>query len=133
MAAVTTVAPSLVSPTGEARIRRGQATADITAGQAVAIDGSPSSARFETALGLAEDETTAIGLALKNATEGELIDVLIDGEMGGFSGLTPGALLSVVDGDLDSTAPTGATRFVAWNATTVMVVGGMATPAAGGG
>lgn len=133
MAAVTTVAPSLVSPTGEARIRRGQATEDVAVGQALAIDGSPSSARFETALGLAADEESAVGLALKNAKEGEIVDVLIEGEMGGFSGLTPGALLSVSGGDLDDTAPAGATRFLAWNATTVMVIGGLATPPAGGG
>ena len=133
MAVITTVAPSLVSPVGEARIRRGEATEDIDAGQAVAIDGAPTNARYETALGLASSAADAVGLALKSVRQGEVVDVLIDGEMGGFADLTPGDLLSVTSGDLNDTAPAGSTRFLAWNATTVMVLGGMATPAAGGG
>lgn len=124
MAAITSVAPSLVTPVGESRIRRGQATEAISAGEAVALDGTPTSARFETAYGLAATEATAIGIALKNAASGELVDVLIDGEMGGYSGLTPGAQLSVVNGVLNDTAPAGASlrTFVAYNATTVIVL-----------
>lgn len=124
MAAITSVAPNLVTPAGEARIRRGEATEAITAGQAVAYDGAPSSARFETAFGLAASETTAVGIALKDTAAGEAVDVLIDGEMGGYSGLTAGAQLSVVTGVLNDTAPAGASlrTFLAHNATTVIVV-----------
>lgn len=124
MAAITYVAPSLVTPAGEARIRRGEATVDINAGQVVALNGAPSSARFETAYGLAADATTAIGLALKTVKAGGVVEVLIDGEMGGFAGLTPGAQLGVATGTLDSTAPAGASRrtFVAYNASTVIVL-----------
>lgn len=121
MAAITYVAPSLVSPVGENAIRRGQATEDISAGEAVAYDGAPTSARFETAFGLAADETTAIGIALTDATSGNQVDVLFAGFVGGFSGLTAGAPLSVVNGVLNDTAPAGASRsrIVAHNATTV--------------
>jgi hypothetical protein len=124
MAAVTSVAPSLVTPTGEARIRRGEATEALLAGQAVALDGAPSSARFEAAYGLAATETTAIGIALKDVAAGNVVDVLIDGEMGGYSGLTAGAQLSVVAGVLNTTAPAGASlrTIVAYNATTVIVL-----------
>lgn len=124
MAAITSVRPSLVTPVGEARIRRGEATEDISAGQAVALDGAPSSSRFESAVGLATDETTAIGIALKDVAEGGVCEVVIDGEVGGYADLTPGDVLSVVTGVLNDTAPAGASlrTFVAWNATTVMIV-----------
>lgn len=124
MAAITSVAPSLVTPVGESRIRRGEATEAISVGEAVALDGAPSSARFEAAYGLAASETTAIGIALKNAAAGEVVDVLIAGEMGGYSGLTAGAQLSVVTGVLNDTAPAGASlrTFLAYNATTVIVL-----------
>jgi S-adenosylhomocysteine hydrolase len=124
MAAITYVNPSLVTPTGEARIRRGEAAVNIAKGQAVALNGAPSSARFEARYGLATSETTAIGIALKDVTAGNVVDVLIDGEMGGFAGLTAGAPLSVVNGVLNTTAPAGASlrTFVAYNATTVIVV-----------
>lgn len=124
MAAITSVQPSLVTPAGEARIRRGEAAVDIAAGQAVALDGAPSSARFEARYGLAADETAAIGLALKSVKAGGVVDVLIDGEMGGFADLTAGDPLSVVNGVLNDTAPAGASlrTIVAYNATTVIVM-----------
>lgn len=124
MAAITSVAPSLVTPTGEARIRRGEAGAAVAAGQAVALSGTPSSARFEARYILATSETTAVGIALKTAAAGEVVDVLIDGEMGGYTGLTAGAQLSVVNGVLNTTAPAGASlrTIVAYNATTVIVL-----------
>jgi hypothetical protein len=123
MAAITYVAPSLVTPAGEARIRRGEAAVDITAGQAVALSGTPSSSRFESRVGLAASETTALGIALKTVKAGGVCEFVIDGEMGGFSGLTAGAVLSVAAGVLNDTAPAGASlrTIVAYNATTVMI------------
>lgn len=124
MAAITYVAPSLVSPVGENAIRRGEATEDISAGEAVALDGAPSSARFETAYGLAATETTAIGIALKDATAGNVVEVLVSGLVGGYSGLDAGDPLSVVAGVLNDTAPAGASlrTIVAYNATTVIIL-----------
>lgn len=123
MAAVTRVMPSLTSPVGENFIRRGEATEAILAGQVVALDGLPTSRRFEAAYSLAVDETTAIGVALKNAPQGEVVEVLIMGLMGGYADLTPGDRLTVDAGELDDTAPAAGvtSRFVAYNDTTVLV------------
>lgn len=124
MAAITYVNPSLVTPTGEARIRRGEAAVDIKKGQAVALNGAPSSPRFEARYGLAATEATAIGIALKDVTAGNVVDVVVDGEVGGFAGLTAGAPLSVLNGVLNNTAPAGESlrTIVAYNATTVILV-----------
>lgn len=124
MAAITYVAPSLSSPVGENAIRRGEATVDIGKGQSVALNGAPSSARFEAAYGLAATETTAIGIALKDATIGNTVEVLISGLVGGYAGLTAGSQLSTVAGVLNDTAPAGASlrTIVAYNATTVILV-----------
>ena len=123
MAAVTYVAPRLATPSTEARIRRGEANVAISPGQAVAISGTaPSSGRFETRVILATSEATMIGIALNKAAAGDVVEFVIDGEVSGYSGLTPGARLSVVNGVLDSTAPEGDSRIVAYNATTVTLV-----------
>lgn len=124
MAAITYVAPSLASPVGENAIRRGEATEAISAGEVVALDGAPSSARFEAAYGLATDETDGIGIALKDAAAGNVVEVLISGLVGGFSGLTAGAQLSAPLGVLNDTAPVGASlrTILAYNATTVLIV-----------
>lgn len=122
MAAITRVRPSLVTPAGEARIRRGEAAVDILKGQAVGLVGAASSGMFESRVGLAANEGAAIGIALKDAYAGEVAEFVIDGEVGGYAGLTPGAKLSVINGNIDSTAATGATRFIAYNATTVILV-----------
>lgn len=119
MAAVTRVMPSFASPVGEHFIRRGEATEAIKRGQAVAIDGLPSSRRFEAAYSLAADTSSAVGLALKDAPQGEVVEVLLMGLMDGFSGLDAGTTLTVVDGELDDTA--GSSRFYAYNDQTVLV------------
>lgn len=119
MAAVNRVAPTLTSPVGENFIRRGQATEAIEEGQAVAIDGDPTSPRFEAAYSLAATEDVAVGLALKPAAAGDVVEVLIMGLMGGYDGLSAGDVLTVVGGELDDTA--GNSRFLAYNSTTVLV------------
>lgn len=119
MAAVTRVAPSLASPAGETVIRRGQATEAIEAGQAVAIDGNPTTPRHEAAYSLAATADVAVGTALKDADIGETVEVLWSGLQGGFSGLTGGTVLTVVAGELDDTP--GSSRITAYNETTIMV------------
>lgn len=123
MAAITSNFPSLATPTGEARIRRGQAGVAIARGEAVAISGTPTSKMWETRYILAPTEATAVGIALNDAAAGAQVNVLIDGEIGGFADLTPGAQLSVVAGVLDDTAPAGASRrlIIAYNETTVQI------------
>lgn len=125
MAAVTKINPSLVTPVGEARIRRGLATVDITKGSPVTVDSAAVvGAFYETGYKLATGEANAIGLALKDIKAGGVVEVLIDGEMGGFSGLPKGNFLSVVSGNLDAVAPAtaGISRFYAYSDTVVMVL-----------
>lgn len=137
MAAVTRIRGRLATPSGEARIRRGLATVAIEAGQAVCVDGAAAPGTYqETAWRLAANAGEAIGLAIKDAAVNATVEVVIDGEVGGFSGLPKGQYLSVVAGALDDTAPTvtgtsatgGATsapatsRFYAYSDTVVMVL-----------
>lgn len=128
MAAVTKVAPSLASPVGENFIRRGEATEDIKVGQVVALDGVPSSARFEAAYSLAATTEVGIGIAIVGARAGEVVEVVMMGLVGGYAGLTPGDVLTVASGELDTTA--GSSMFTAYNETTVLVgfYRGAATP-----
>lgn len=125
MAAVTKVNPSLVSPVTETRIRRGKAVVDITKGAPVTVDSATAPGGFfETSYKLATTEANALGLALNDVKAGGVVEVLIDGEMGGFTGLPEGAYLSVATGSLDSTAPSvaGTSRFYAYSDTVVMVL-----------
>lgn len=123
MAAVTRIRPSLASPSGEARIRRGVATVAITAGQPVKVSTSATPGSFhETAWALATNEGEAIGIAITDAAANATVNVVIDGEVGGFSGLPKGQFLSVASGQLDSTAPTGRSRFYAYSDTVVTVL-----------
>lgn len=123
MAAVTRVRASFATPSGEARIRRGLATVAIEAGQAVTIDAAATPGSFqETAWRLAANEAEAIGIAIKTAAVNATVEVVIDGEVGGFSGLPKGQYLSAVGGNLDTTAPVGASRFYAYSDTVVMVL-----------
>lgn len=123
MAAVTRVNPSLATPTGEARIRRGLATVAIAAGQVVAVDGTVTPGAFhETAFKLGTGAADGLGIALTNVAVNGVVNVLIDGEVGGFSGLPKGQYLSVTTGELDTTAPTGSSRFYAYSDSVVMVL-----------
>lgn len=125
MAAVTKVNPSLATPTGEARIRRGLATVAIKKGQAVKVSTSANPGNFqETAWALATSAAEAIGIAIKDAAVNATVEVVIDGEIGGFEGLPKGTFLDVASGELQDTAPAdGAhSRFYAYSDTVVMVL-----------
>jgi hypothetical protein len=125
MAAVTRVRPSLVTPSGEARIRRGLATVDFLRGDAVTIDGStPPTTFHETAWKKAATTAEAIGVVIKDVKATGTVNVCIDGEVGGFAGLPVGQYLSVAAGDLDDTAPIDGdrSRFFAYSDSVVMVL-----------
>lgn len=136
MTAVTKVNPSLATPAGEARIRRGKATVEIKRGQIVTIDDAATPGSFhETAWKLAPDTASGIGIANKDAAVNATVEVVIDGEVGGYSGLPKGQYLSVVDGELDDTEPVievdvndtpteipARSRFYAYSDTVVMVL-----------
>jgi hypothetical protein len=121
-----------VTPTGEARIRRGFATVDLLRGDAVTIDAaSPPITFHETAWKKAATTNAAIGVVIKDVKATGTVEVCIDGEIGGFAELPVGQYLSVVTGDLDDTAPTitvgeetadTTSRFYAYSDTVVMVL-----------
>ncbi len=123
MAAVTRINVSLASPAGESEIRRGMATVAITAGQAVCIaQATAIPVHQETVYRLAANENEAgIGIALTSANANAVVDVLVHGYAGGYSGLAHGTKLSVTTGELNNTAPVGASRFEVHNATVVAV------------
>lgn len=126
MAEVTRRRPSLATPSGEARIRRGEAQTDIAKGRAVVVSSTPpSSGRFESRVQLAPaGGENRCFIALDDAKAGELVEFVVDGEVSGYAGLVPGTLLTVTaNGVIDSTAATTTeSRLVAYNATTIMLI-----------
>jgi hypothetical protein len=104
MAAITKVDPVLCSPVGYENVQHGYAGDTFAAGDLVIISGTPPSTRWDCAF---EDATAAVahGIVLKDVTEGGTAEVAFRGEMDGYSGLTPGAALSVATGVIDDTAP----------------------------
>lgn len=107
MAAITKVDPILVSPVGYESAQHGYATEDLNAGELVVVAGAPPDARWDISYEEA-DGADAIGIVLKSCKAGGTVDVAYEGEMDGFSGLTAGNLLSIVNGAIDSAAPTHA-------------------------
>lgn len=105
MAAVTKVRPKFVSPNGYEVVDKGTLTEAVTAGDLLVYGVAGIS---KAAPGAVE----AHGIATQDGYAGQGgFDVLIQGEMDGFSGLTPGAPLypsATVAGGLDTTAPASA-------------------------
>lgn len=119
MAAIQKVAPIFVSPAGYEVIDRGFARDTIAAGDPVVIDSVPYKDRTYDCAVLKATGTEAHGIALKNVNAGGTCEFAIHAEMDGFTGLTPGAPLSIVGGAIDDTAPTGAVQIRAVNATRI--------------
>ena len=99
-----------VSPPGYEVNDKGQAAVDLTAGQLLIITNATPNAGFEKVWDKATTSTTtAHGIALMDAKAGGIVSVGIQGEMDGFSGMTPGAPIfpsGSTAGGLDTTAPT---------------------------
>lgn len=118
MAAVTVVKARPVSPPGYEVNDKGQAAVALTAGQLLIISTATPGAGHDKVWALATTTTDIPhGIALMDAAAGATASVGIQGEMDGFSGLTPGAALYTsgsVAGGIDTTAPT-------WFATTPAV------------
>jgi hypothetical protein len=110
MAAVTVGTLHPVSPPGYEVNDKGQAAVAITKGQLLIIATTTPNAGFEKVWALATTATTtAHGIALMDAAAGGVVSVGIQGEMDGYTGLTPGAPLfpsGAVAGGIDTTAPT---------------------------
>lgn len=111
MAAVTRVKAHPVSPPAYEVNDKGQAAAALVAGdQLVLVTTTPGNG-FEKVWDKAPTTgiTEADGIALMDAKSGAIVSVGIQGEMDGFSGMTPGAKLypsGSTAGGLDTTALT---------------------------
>lgn len=109
MAAVTRVKARPVSPPGYEVNDKGQAKVDITAGDLLIITNDTPSNGFEKVWDKATTSTlNAHGIALMDAKAGAVVSVGIQGEMDGWSGMTPGAAAypsGSAAGGLDTTAP----------------------------
>ena len=121
MAAITLVKPVLISPAGYERVQHGYATVDLAVGDlAVFTTGAPSTATCAFAKAAAAD---ACGVVLKAVKAGGTAEVAYCGEMDGYSGLTPSAMLSIASGVIDNTAPAntqvGAAQIRAISATAI--------------
>lgn len=109
MAAVTLVKAEYETPVGYEVNDSGKYSEDVTAGTQLVINGE--SAGRKTWGKCPTTETEAHGIAIKDGKSGGVAEVMVVGEMGGFSGLTPGAPLypsASVAGGTDTTKPTNA-------------------------
>lgn len=94
-----------VIPPGMELNDRAYATTDIKAGEPVVIvSTAPASKVYEYSVAKSTG-TDFNGFALVDVKEGGLAEITMVNELDGFSGLTPGAALTVVDGKIDDTAP----------------------------
>lgn len=120
MAAITegNVRPVLVESA-----KRGKASADMARGQAVVIDAAAAAdPRYDANYKAAIAEPFIHGVTLKACKAGGLVEIMILGEFDGYTGLTPGAPLSVAAGKIDATAPTaGREQIYALSATRIAV------------
>jgi hypothetical protein len=117
MAAVTRVKGRPCTPVGYEVVDKGKLTEDVSAGELLTLG---TTGWRKAVAGTAE----AHGIALQNGYAGQSgFSVGVQGEMDGFSGMTPGAALfpsATVAGGLDTTQPGGAvTRVRAVTATRV--------------
>lgn len=104
MAAITKVAPKLVSPVGYENVFYAYASAALEPGDLAIITSADAPGGFDCVVAKAS-AAVAHGVVLKKVGIGGKAEIAWRGEMDGFSGLTPGASLSVASGAIDSTAP----------------------------
>ncbi len=103
MAAVTKVQ---VLPVEVVRAKIGKAAAALVVGDPVVIDeAAAADFRYTCKYKKAVAEQYIDGVVLKVAVAGGPVEVMIEGEFEGYSGMTPGAKLTVAAGSVDSVAP----------------------------
>ena len=97
-----------------AHVERGMALEAIQAGDPVNVSSTEVSTLFDMAVEKVSGAADYCdGIALHDAQPNRKIEFLRRGEVEGFSGLTPGASLTIAAGDIDNTAPAeGATPFL---------------------
>ncbi|OJW05787.1 MAG: hypothetical protein BGO39_05005 [Chloroflexi bacterium 54-19] len=107
MAAVTRVKARPVTPVGYEVNDKGTLTEDVIAGDQLVISGEVANVKQWSKCPTTAKE--ADGIALTDGFNGGVADVGIQGEMDGFSGMTPSTPLypsGTTTGGLDTTAPT---------------------------
>lgn len=113
-----TVIPGNVEPLGGAQVRRGTAGGSGNVGDAVYLNGSsgwqPADADFQAS---AQARGVAVGVGAEGKTAfaaGDPIDVVTEGPVEGFAGMTPGGavFVSTTAGKVDQTAPAASGDFV---------------------
>jgi hypothetical protein len=113
MAAVTRVKARPVTPVGYEVVDRCVLSEDVTAGDLLKYTGATTNGQPVMSKAPTAGITEADGIALQNGYSGQAgFDVGIQGEMDGFSGLTPGNPLypsTATAGSIDTTAIAGAT------------------------
>lgn len=96
----------------------------LAMGEPVVISATPSpDSRWRYAVDQAVAQVDVFGIVLNESVPaGGTVDVLQEGELEGFEGLTPGTYLTVVGGQLDDTAPVAGVQgqFYCLNETTVL-------------
>lgn len=109
MAAITRVKARPVAPVGYEVNDKGQAAAAIVAGDLLVITNGTPGNGFDKVWDKAPTSTVnAHGIALMDCAAGQVVSVGIQGELDGYSGMTPGAAAypsGSVAGGLDTTAP----------------------------
>lgn len=104
MAAIQKMAGGRIAPVippGMDVSDRGYAEEDLKAGDLIVISpDAPPSEIYEFAVKKATG-TEAHGICLVDCNEGGLAEISTQNEMEGYTGLTPGAGLTVIDGELD--------------------------------
>lgn len=111
MADVTVTAASVRPLTG-ARTRRGTAGEALTGGQAVYLDGANGYKKTDD-----DTPTTCRGVVVQESVaSGEEFDMVTDGPVTGFSGMTPGTsyYISTTAGKIAPTADTTNDVVVGW-------------------
>lgn len=116
-----------VTPPGQEVTDRGYATTAIKRGDPVKIVGNGPTVQWDysvAALAAGDPDSECIGFSLKDTSVGGTAEFASQGEMDGFVGLTPNALLTIVAGKIDDTAPTEAAfpRIRAVNSTRIRFV-----------
>lgn len=105
MAAITKADVAYVTPPGMEVGDRGYALTDMEPGDPVVIASSAAPSRqYDCSISKATG-TEVHGFAIKSKKAGGLCEFVTQGEFDGYTGLTPGAALTVVDGAIDDTAP----------------------------
>jgi len=123
VAAITIVDPYLVSPPAEgSHIIRGLATVNLTKGDPVVLANTAFDTRFDCAVKKATAETFIHGVVLATVKAGSAVEFLATGEMDGWSGMAPATPLSVVGGQLDSTAPAAGAPQQIWALSATRIV-----------